>query len=267
MAFTSVQKNLKGSKFEFSERGFVDTQRWLITKDGVPESELYFSIATDPDMPLFGDEHPIINPTQNPGFNPIYLASVVLEPKGHNKVYATLVYQRPNFQQQPIDDTGDGVIEVGATAVTLRSEKDTTGTQITVQHDFSLSEKPELGLQVQGGTVDVQVPQSVFRQQRHESAAPLAKSLQYVGRVNDAAIWTGAARTWLCTGITGRSENGGDSYLVTYEFQYNPETWDQTVIFIDSDTGRPPPGLVADTGVKTLEMQDTETFSNLDLDF
>lgn len=64
----------------------------------------------------------------------------------------------------------------------------------------------------------------------------------FVGKTNTAG-WTNnpldAARTWLCTGITGNSIDNGISYTVTYSFQYKEDKWDTEVIYLNPETGRP----------------------------
>ena len=71
--------------------------------------------------------------------------------------------------------------------------------------------------------------------------------------VNNAAIsLTGDPdRTWLCTRIDGQSQDGGVSFVVTYEFQIRrgpylseatPPTyqgWDAVVVYIDPETDKP----------------------------
>ena len=48
-----------------------------------------------------------------------------------------------------------------------------------------------------------------------------------------------------------------------YEFQYNPDTWDPTVRFIDSVTGKPPKDLVKDVGYKTVKKMPSCDFESV----
>lgn len=75
-----------------------------------------------------------------------------------------------------------------------------------------------------------------------------------VGFVNQSSypIGTiaGAARTWLCTACQSRSEDSGFTFNLAMSFQYRATTWDNKIFFINPDTGRPPPDLIAGTGAK-----------------
>jgi hypothetical protein len=91
-----------------------------------------------------------------------------------------------------------------------------------------------------------------------------------VGKVNSEEYVNAAARTWLCTScnwklyamadIAGEEK---DSVLMEFEFQYNNETWDPVVEFIDEYTGKPPADLVEDTGYKTVQRQESVDFADV----
>lgn len=121
--------------------------------------------------------------------------------------------------------------------------------------------------QSQGGEVDVQIPQLVLQTDRIEKFSPKAKAKEFVGTVNSNIIGTDLPRTWLCTSIQGRTDNDGESYNVTYEFQFNPETWDAIVVFIDKETGNPPPGLVEGEGIQVVQVYRAKDFNRLKIDF
>jgi len=93
----------------------------------------------------------------------------------------------------------------------------------------------------QTGTVDIQIPETVLGFTRRESSHPLTKALTYVGKINSVALGSGtfAIGTLLCLGIEGDTTDGGESYSVSYRFQYRPGTWVATVVYIDPETDRP----------------------------
>jgi hypothetical protein len=120
----------------------------------------------------------------------------------------------------------------------------------------------------QGGLVSKLVPNTTISVTRRESGSPGFKSRTYVGKVN-AGSWSrdpGAlARTWLCTAITGRSTDGGSTYEVNYQFQYREETWDETVVYMDTETGRPAVGITDGDGIEEYIIYQTANFNALGL--
>ncbi len=91
-------------------------------------------------------------------------------------------------------------------------------------------------------TLSVFEPHTTIRYSRREEGSPGKKSLEYTGSVN-SGTWSldkdCAPRTWMCMGIAGSSRDGGKTYDVVYEFEYDPFTWSEEGIYRDS-TGRKP---------------------------
>lgn len=218
-------------------------------------------VLDDAAMPDYGDQHPTINT--------IYLSDINIAPDDCGKARIQLTYTTPDYTSAPINDTGPGLIEVGATISEVDTEKDINGDQITVAHDFSSTDS-DRGVESQGGVVRTFMPQMRLRQSRKESVNPQSKANTYVGRVNSFGIWGYPAESLLCVGITGTSDDNGNSYNVTYEFQYNPDGWGATAVFIDPETGRPPAGLATsgvNAGVVTVDVLQQINFSGLILSF
>ena len=101
-----------------------------------------------------------------------------------------------------------------------------------------------------------------------DTDTPWEAKAAFKGKVN-RETWQGyAARTLLCTVCDYEAYNFYGStirYKFTFEFQENPDGWDQTAVFIDHRTGKPPLGLVENTGYKTITaLQSTpkEAFDN-----
>ena len=105
-------------------------------------------------------------------------------------------------------------------------------------------QRKRAGTQTTGtGLVEINVPVLSWRMTRREESSPKAKSLAYTGKVNNTAWNDSPPRTWLCTRLDGQSDDQGKTYVVNYEFLYREETWDADVVFIDPETGKPPPGV------------------------
>ena len=168
-------------------------------------------------------------------------------------------------------------IEVGASVSQIQTNVDYNDADLFVDYTYPIGYKTapdEVGLAAtqaapsQSGFVDKLIPCASVTITKEESSNPLSTAKTYVGKVNSGTFdldGSASARTWLCTGIVGRSNDGGSSYLVTYTFQYRPDTWDATYLFIDPHTGKPPKDLVADTGKKTSQIYVTANFGSLNL--
>jgi len=82
-------------------------------------------------------------------------------------------------------------------------------------------------------------PQSTRALQKILSYDPQGLADTYAGKIN-SSLWQGkAAKTVLCTAIRGYSDDGGDTYKTTFEYQYNSKTWVGEAVFIKDD-GKPP---------------------------
>lgn len=159
-------------------------------------------------------------------------------------------------QEQP-DDDGAGVSTVGSVVETVQTEFDSAGAEITVKRDAS---SPDLIQPVQ-----YRKPRSVAEFSRWEQNSPQSRADTYVGKLN-SAVWNGyAAGTVLCSGIVGTTRDGGDTYDVRYEFEIDANGWDETVVYIDEDTGRPISPLVDTVSKKTVTLYTSISFSGLNI--
>ncbi len=66
------------------------------------------------------------------------------------------------------------------------------------------------------------------------------------------------AGVWLCAGIEGISNDNGLSYVITYSFHHRSDYWEQTVIYIDPNIGRPPKDLAFGTSEGDIGLGDFE---------
>jgi len=164
------------------------------------------------------------------------------------------------------------LIEVGTTLQTQTVNKDKDGNLLSVRYQDPTNENAdEDGFVTQNASTSFPQPHTTFSITRQEDGSPGDKSRQYVGKVNEAgwAIDPDAAdRTWMLTGIVGRSHDGGNTYEVTYTGEYKDETWDVTVTYVDPATGRLPGDVTEDDtdAIATYEIADTADFNELALD-
>lgn len=115
-----------------------------------------------------------------------------------------------------------------------------------------------------GGTVTMYTPLITYSKTLSEAASPLSTAATYVGKINSNNGWKIASDQykWLCTGVNGRSFDGGSTYLVTYSFEYNPNGWTERVIARDL-LGNPDPAASDGDGFEDWNVYSQADFSNL----
>lgn len=203
---------------------------------GSGHSRLYNAV-NDVAMPNIGDSHPAVSSATLKEISTTYVDSETVKFK--------LTYRSQSFTwQKPFVANA---IQVGSSVVQTQTNKDRTGVDFSLTytyptgyqrspHDTATTEAKEI---TQGATATLLAPQLRYSVQKIEFSSPESTAANYVGKVNSSG-WRGyAARTWLCTNISGYSDDGGATFNTTYEFQYNPDTWNVELVFIKDD-GKPP---------------------------
>lgn len=160
-------------------------------------------------------------------------------------------------------------IEVGASLAQVETNLDKDGNKITLSYTYPVGYKLDANKAgetiTQGGFYTKLVPEATARYRRTELGSPLVKATQYVGRVNSGTFLGLSAGYWLCTSIVGRSDDGGYSFDVNYEFQVRQDGWAQKLVYINPDTGLPPEDIVDEVGAKTIDVYEDIDFDDLDL--
>lgn len=190
--------------------------------------------------------------------------------KDKGDVEVTVVYEHFLNEGQRFDDPLGGVFcgEVRTNLQQVTTNKDGSGELITVQHTYPEGDANFPGeTKQQTGEIQVFVPQRTFTVQGLKNVyAPWLISWSIIGKVN-LNPWSGAeARKWLCTSAGWKIADaaaGSNKYLMTFEFQHNPDGWDPTVVFIDEKTNRPPPNLVEGEGYKTIPYLEAVDFDSI----
>jgi hypothetical protein len=183
-------------------------------------------------------------------------------------VECTLIYRESQWSFTPGTETQ---IELGSSVQQVETNKDKSSNDLKVSHSWTAAEKARhfgdsvpTGLadpDIQGGQVTHFKPQTSLVLTKRQSSSPLSDSQAYVGKVNSGTWQGGAAGTWLCTGINGRSSDNGDHYDVVYSFQYAPEGWNPYYTYLMPD-GKPPE--TTDTSSrKQADLYNTANFHNL----
>lgn len=256
---------IEGGALTETEDGYEATRIAIVSGLSGNPSALLYNAMNSGGVPAFSEPHPTIPLLR------CVSRSAQLQ-AGNDIAHITLVYKIPKPQQQPPGPTGPGgapgVVRIGSTVQSTTTQKDRFRAPISCTHTFPATyEDAEFaGRKItQGVDVDVSVPQLVVSETRRESVTPIHKARQFVGTVNAGTIWSGAPRTYLCTRIDGQTNDNGLTYEVAYEFQYNPQTWDATVVFRDPVTQRPVDAPVDGEGIKTVTIYEERDFGQLGL--
>jgi len=151
--------------------------------------------------------------------------------------------------------TDDRLVEVGTVLVQKTTNTDADGAVITVDYTNSAGTKT-----TQVGTITKLAAQTTARATWTVNEGPLEDSKKFAGKVNSNKFLGGEPNTWLCTKYLGRSNDGGRTYHLEVECQYDEETWDATVVYVDTDTGEPPNDISDTNGMTTVAVYKAVTF-------
>lgn len=170
-------------------------------------------------------------------------------------VHVRATYQTPAGADNPnlpnIPGAESGNITISSSLIQTETNTDAGGALLKIWY-VAGGDDAAAGATVvdQIGTTPILVPTTTLTVVRQENASPGRKSRLYTGHVNSTrwsldpggstGAWTPSDPVWLCTGITGDSDDGGRTWVVTYSFQFNRKTWRAEVFYIDEATGRPP---------------------------
>lgn len=161
----------------------------------------------------------------------LILREKFVEPQSMTTFTSRLTYETPSGGTIPPEKVGDPPkIEVFGTLERTTTNEDKNGARIVVPvpaGQVGVESTPE---------VAIQLPRYGLRYIQREAVNPSNKAATYVGRVNSSTFLGKPAKTWLCGPIRGRSDDGGMTYVVTYELYYNPATW-ATRLFWEDDNG------------------------------
>lgn len=154
---------------------------------------------------------------------------------------------------------------VSLNQVTSNTDKD--GNTVTVSHTFPAADAdfPSVTKQQAAEFQYFQAQPTLRVQGIRRGVGPWLVAQQITGALNDTT-WGGTpAGTWMCTTCSWEPYNLStqQSYKFTFEFQYNPDGWDPTVVYIDERTGKPPKDLLEGTGYKTVQKHRRVNFNSL----
>ena len=169
----------------------------------------------------------------------------------------TVTYEPPLAEEGT--SAQETLFEVGAVAIQETTNKDVNGKIISVSYTNNSANPPVTT--PQNGTISVLKPQVVARGTFTQTGSPLNDSLKFTGKVNAGTFLRKPGGTWLCTKWTGRSVDGGRTFQMEVEFQFNENGWENTdVVFIDTNTGEPPADVSNTNGISSVPRYQTVKF-------
>ena len=148
--------------------------------------------------------------------------------------------------------------EVRCSVQQKNTNLDGNGDQIIVAHQYPDDDDNYPGAyREQGGEISFFDTQRSFTLHGIKwTNAPWAIANACIGRVNSVWFSGEAPRMWFCVACNWKPEstiNGSERYAMRFEFSFNPDSWDPTVVYTDDTTGKPPKNLVQGVGIKTIE--------------
>ncbi len=204
MAVTVVDHMVEGTAMSFTRAQGYTSSRMIHLKGlaGGNTEVIKFNALNDSNIPGNGSRHPSIGI--------LYVESTgISEVVGPDSVIVRVNYvQKPNFASSR---EGNRVFSLGGGGVQEEADKDKDGNKqpTTFEGDE------------QGGSWSAFKPQVRTSVTKVSATSPLSDAKLYIGRVNSVK-WRvdpdSGPRTWLCTDITGTSEDNGQSYVNTYQF-------------------------------------------------
>jgi hypothetical protein len=173
----------------------------------------------------------------------------------------TLAKVRVNYRGYPLS-----AYSLSASLFQVETNLDADGDPVTVAYTYPSDYHPDpRGVagttETQGGLFSDNDPEPSFTFKfvlvSVTGVSALYQASQFAlleGKVNKdpytiGAI-SGAARTWKWTGFSANTNDGNFTMEVSITATYRVTGWDPVVCFINPDTGKPPPDVVANVGYK-----------------
>jgi len=228
---TEVKSQLiEQSRLRQTDDGYEQTQLYRVSGLASADLErLQFDALNAPGVPRQGQPHAFL-----PG---VSVRSVEARPRGRTVgggVTVAVNWGGTSGEQLAVGET---VIEVGTTTQQVQTNQHEGDSDRTYGRDLVVFRTDADGqtMPTQDGkkypqtfTSETLDRVSTLRFTRREAigiSALSSKSAQYAGHANEVAIWGWGANRWACLSLTGTSGDGGETYLVRYEFALDRNGW------------------------------------------
>jgi len=276
MATVVIKDILDGDSVSHSpERFYEHTRVFLVTGvAGNTNGERAYSALQASGIPLMFDGHPFIP------FIGVQSRDVKMVEGSPSVARITIKYGFPSATGQillvPGLDPEDAQVETGTALISVETNKQ------LVDNDGDFSIQIPRTILVTGGAGG-QEPETIYQPASVQAFKPepsvrytrrepitlqdlMAKSRVFVGTINQNPAFGDAAHYWMCMRLDGSSSDGGQTYVVTYEFVHNDESWNPDVIWTDENTGQPLAGATPGNGLlENVRIFKDKVFQELNL--
>lgn len=216
-------------------------------------------------IPRVGDRHPSI-PS-------IICDTVTANPTDADKAEVTANYSTLKHGNTPVNEEAEVSITLSGSVQSVTTNEfflsNNKKELMKLEYRYPQDKNPE------GVNKPVEIVPTANREQaiitavmsRLEDEHPLQKAVGFVEHTNKRTFLGTGPRTWLCTSIGGVSNDSGETYQVTYTFEYRSETWDVVLAFADKETGAIPVDVDGQPSAKKpFKLQPTADFGRLRLE-
>jgi len=193
----------------------------------------------------------------HPAKSTAYLRSIIPERVDGDKVQLRYLYN--TVSRDPANPDGDQTNITYDSSVTQReTEKDINGNRIHLEYNYDFDNVSDIvlwfgdennapeGICTANEPVQIDAPQHTVNIVKRLLYSPAGFGEAYVGTVNASQWKTYPARTLKCTNIRGVSTDDGLTFITTFSFQYNPDTWDQHVTWTFPNGKKPTEAQIAE---------------------
>ena len=232
---TKVHEDVKGGSINVTlQNGAKVMRKFIISEIEGNPSAIIFNGINAGGVPRPGDPHPDI-PFQT-------VESIQSDVLGSNEIALSINYSNI---AQAVDEEAQVFISISGSVQSVLTNEFFTpvGKQLMqLDYRYPLNRDPEGTNTVKKiiATANKQQAIIVVTLKRLESENPLTKAVRFVDRINTRRFLGTGPRTWLCSSITGDSNDGNETYQVSYVFEFRPQTWDVDLFFTNKETGEIP---------------------------
>lgn len=260
MAVEVIADVIDGTSLTETKDGVEANRIFIVSGLQGNQSQKLFNALTAPGIPQIGDFHPFIPDVQVIDKN--------VEAIGTEKVMVDINYRIPSADEASLNLGEPYDVQIGSTAQTVVTQKDRLGNQLLLTHTFeSTDSNGNLVETTQTivGEAEIQIPFVTVSWKTRVDNSGLEDAKCCVGRVNATPLFGDPARFWLFQGLDSFTEDNGLTFILTFQLQRNPDTWNTELAFIDPNTNAPAEGLVDGVGLRQFEIYKEFTFVGITL--
>lgn len=248
-----LKETIEASKVSKTRDGVSVTRHFTLT--GLPmraDSAQLWAAINYPGVPIIGEIHPAI-----PGVTVQTIDTNGVKP---NEISITVTYSKPAASNRP-PQLGDQPQFSMSTYLVDAQTNFGAGGATAEGPDLLKVRRNAQDTVGQVATVSVLRPVRVLRFTVRQTFNAEAIADTFVGKINSNRYRRYDRHTILCSRIDSNSDDGQATFINTYEFQVDRETWDKTIVY--TVDGAPIPNPVEGISIVTKQVYPSEDFSRI----